>query len=120
MGLRPPGAVRAATDEYLRDKDAVAQFLEECCEMDAANKLVRDGDEATADLYGAFQSWAAEVGVPVGKLRWFGRQLQSKGCEPYKGTAGQRRYRGVMLTEKGRARTAAWSSRPVDQVRMDV
>lgn len=115
MGLCPPEAVRAATDDYLRDQDVVQQFLEECCELGPFR------NEATADLYEALQAWAAEAGLGIGKQRWFGRQLQGKGCHPDKGTGGVRTYVGLSLNPAARDRLAGWRRRrPSDQGNLSV
>jgi putative DNA primase/helicase len=114
-GLRPPTAVRDATDAYLRDQDIVRQFIEDCCVVDE-NKCpvaIRDGrptKEAKADLDAAFLSWAAELGIKIESLRWFGRELQKRGCEP--GRDGRARYyKGIALTDDALADAVEWRKR---------
>ncbi len=51
-GLRPPATVECATEQYRRESDPLAEFLDECCLPDS---------EATAQaslLYAGYREWA--------------------------------------------------------------
>ena len=50
-GLRPPEAVRAATDEYLEAEDALGRWIAECC-MTSTNNTA-----SATDLYEAWRTW---------------------------------------------------------------
>ena len=54
MGLNPPLTVIAATAEYKRDEDLLADFLDQCCEIDP------QAETRASVLHGAFKEWYAE------------------------------------------------------------
>jgi len=54
MGLAPPKSVRDATEEYRRDEDLLADFLDECCHI--ADKT----EVGASAIYDAFKEWMAE------------------------------------------------------------
>ena len=51
-GLNPPDAVRAATDDYQRSEDALADFIEQCCSI-APSAFV-----ASSELYERYRQWS--------------------------------------------------------------
>jgi putative DNA primase/helicase len=55
-GLQPPGAVRAATDEYKTESDQLGQFIEEAMVVEAA------GECSLSKLLTAYQAWCEENG----------------------------------------------------------
>ena len=57
-GLRPPAAVTLATQEYRQDSDPLGEFLAACCEIDPRHS------EMLASLWGRYQQWAADQGLP--------------------------------------------------------
>ncbi|MBZ0089300.1 MAG: DUF6362 family protein, partial [Thermoanaerobaculia bacterium] len=63
VGLKPPAAVAAATNEYFEAEDALGRWLDECCERGAAH------GEATAALYDAWKSWADGNGEYAGSKK---------------------------------------------------
>lgn len=82
-GMDAPDAVRAATDRYQHDSDAVAQFIDSCCVVNPAVSA------STSQLHAAFQEWAREEGVDgeMGR-KTFGQALDNRGFK-----AGSRRLR---------------------------
>lgn len=54
IGLCPPKAVLKATDEYRREEDVLADFIESECEIS------KNASESAADLYDAFKKWCEE------------------------------------------------------------
>lgn len=73
-GLNPPDDVRAATDEYRREMDALGQFLEDCCESDPQFVV------SAGKLYERYAQWASDAGE---KRAWtktmLGRKLHERG-----------------------------------------
>lgn len=62
-GLKPPAMVRAATDEYFSDEDAIGRWLAECTERDDASNAT------TASLYESWREWANANGEYPGSLK---------------------------------------------------
>jgi len=56
-GLRPPQAVKTATDEYLQDEDALKRWFTEECVVDPQSEGL-----FTTELYAAWKTWAATAG----------------------------------------------------------
>jgi putative DNA primase/helicase len=91
-GLCPPAAVRAATEEYLAEEDAVSTWFGECCERDGS------GRENTADLYRSWKGWAEGAGEFIGSMKRLNQALQARGFEPKRepGT-GRSGFKGIQL-----------------------
>ena len=70
-GLRPPQAVLDATDRYLDQQDAVAEWMRDCC------RLI--GDESLTTLHGSYREWCRANGVPDVGRNTFGDQLEARG-----------------------------------------
>jgi putative DNA primase/helicase len=90
-GLRPPAAVREATESYLGDEDAIARWVEDCCVTG------RQHWGASAQLWPSWQRWATAANEPVGSRKRFGLALESHGYPPER-TDAVRGYRGIDLT----------------------
>lgn len=72
-GLKPPASVLAATEEYLEQQDALAAWMEECCEVSPSASARR------GDLYRSYKSWserASEYALP--QKRWIAA-MESRG-----------------------------------------
>lgn len=82
-GLRPPEAVRAATETYLAAQDAVSAWAEECCEPDP------DGFETQKDLFGSWSKWAAANGEFVGTRPRFNDALAMRGFQEHRRKYGR-------------------------------
>ncbi len=85
-----PDAVRLATDQYREESDAVAEFLEERCD------LVPEARVPKSALYGAYREFRG--GVCESK-RAFGIRLLERGY--HDGSSGRaRHWRGIALQSK--------------------
>jgi len=93
-GLMPPRVITDATEQYRRDEDLLADFIDECC-------LIEPGAKAkSSDLYGIFEKWyLANVGKKVPSGTWFGKNLSHK-FEKNK-QSGCVFYHGIGLIDNG-------------------
>ncbi len=65
-GLKPPAAVQAATAEYQREEDTLADFVEACC-IEAPHATVR-----AAAWFKTYQRWAEETNQrPLGSKTFY-------------------------------------------------
>ena len=88
-GLNPPLLVTEATEQYRRNEDLLADFIDECCLREPGAK------EKAAVLYSRFVEWYHDnVGQKEPTGTWFGKQLvqkytkwKSEGCVMYQGVA---------------------------------
>jgi len=86
-GLLPPRSVTEATEQYRRNEDLLADFIDECCLREPGIK------EKSAVLYARFIEWYhANVGKKEPSGTWFGKTLsqkyektKSEGCVVYHG-----------------------------------
>jgi len=91
-GLDEPAGVLVATDDYHRNSDAVARFVEECCHTSAAVKSV------TGQLFDAWERWRAAEGAEPISLKAFGMALTNKGYPADKKSVNGRKWRhGIAL-----------------------
>jgi len=72
-GLDPPEAVLAATAAYLDSEDAIAAWIDECCERDAS------AWESSANLFDSWKAWAQKNGEDVGSKKGLVQRLESHG-----------------------------------------
>ena len=72
-GLKPPDEVAAATNEYRQESDSIAQFIEECCNLDSQQTVSKNG------LYEAYQKWAEQSGEHPLTKKGLGIRLLEKG-----------------------------------------
>lgn len=88
-GLKPPREITDATDQYRRNEDILADFIDECC-------LREPGAKAKSSvLYARFIGWYHDnIGQKEPTGTWFGKQLSHKydknkenGCVFYYGLA---------------------------------
>lgn len=95
-GLKIPAVVQQATNEYRASQDSFADFISDCCILEA------DAWVSSADLREQYASWSSERGN--GWLngdsftdKAFANKLQRFGCSSGKGTGGARGWRGIRL-----------------------
>jgi putative DNA primase/helicase len=90
-GLADPPAVRAATDNYQRDSDAIRRFLGECCFENAHMHVT------TGALYERWSRWATDDGAEVVSRKAFGQSLDRLGFPAGPGgrAGGQRQGIGL-------------------------
>jgi len=93
-GLDAPDAVKARTDEYKADSDAVGRFIADECVTTALMKAT------TSQLFEAWQQWRGREGVPEVSMRAFGSALDRHGY-PVVASNGQRWRPGIGLRVKG-------------------
>jgi putative DNA primase/helicase len=98
IGLKPPAAVSAATEEYFEAEDALGRWLDEACERG------RNLSETSATLFAAWKVWAEANGEFVGSIKRFSENLASRGFEPYRDRHA-RGFRGLVLRQGGSGRT---------------
>jgi putative DNA primase/helicase len=74
-GLDPPSAVTDATKAYLESEDAVATWIEDCCDRDANAFTTR------SYLFRSWSDWATANGEYVGSNKRFVAALETRGFE---------------------------------------
>lgn len=90
IGLDPPQEVRTATEEYRGEMDVLAQFLDDCCEIEAAAVT------PASALYERYTDWCKASGERQWSQQLFGRRLGERGFE--RDRFGQTRvWQGVRL-----------------------
>ncbi|GGK59901.1 hypothetical protein Ppa06_26380 [Planomonospora parontospora subsp. parontospora] len=92
QGLNPPQAVRARTEAYQADSDALARFLEE---RTIANP---HGQVKARELFTAWTKWCYEGGEDPGTEKAFAESMGKRGYEKGKRTAAGHLYRGLLLS----------------------
>jgi putative DNA primase/helicase len=92
-GPAEPDAVRAATNEYQADSDAVRRFIADECTT--GNPLL---SATTSALYRRWERWSAKEGCLPMSMIAFGRVLDAKGY-PADQKAHGRPRRNICLTE---------------------
>jgi putative DNA primase/helicase len=73
-GLNPPKIVTEATEAYLAAEDAIAAWIEECCERDI------NAFHSQAELFVSWKAWAERSGEYVGSQRGLMQKLEARGC----------------------------------------
>jgi putative DNA primase/helicase len=91
-GLATPSAVRAATEEYRKESDALGAFLDDRCRRESHLNV------SATDLFQGYRKWAEEHSEFPLSQRVFGQRLTERGFERYRGGAnGETKYRGLEL-----------------------
>jgi putative DNA primase/helicase len=89
-GLDPPKVVTDATAAYLENEDAIAAWIEDCCEREPQAFAARD------TLFRSWTEWAGLNGEHAGSNKRFIAILEARGFHPHK-QVGQRRFMGLKL-----------------------
>ena len=97
-GLRPPQAVRDATDDYLAAEDAMGAWIDDKCDRDP-NAWV-----SSSDLFASWTAWATAAGEPVGSQKRFSQTLETRGLTRRKTEVAQG-FLGLRLREKPDSRS---------------
>jgi putative DNA primase/helicase len=91
-GLNPPKIITEASEEYRRNEDLLADFIDECCIREPGAK------EKATKLYARFVTWYNEN---IGKKEWsgtkFGKQLSQR--FPKHKSNGISMYHGIALSD---------------------
>jgi putative DNA primase/helicase len=89
-GLAPPKEITEATEQYRRNEDLLADFIDECCIKEPGAK------EKASLLYARFVDWYHDnIGKSEPSGTWFGKQLGQK-YDKWK-SEGVVMYRGIAL-----------------------
>jgi len=88
-GLNQPAAVRNATSAYLEAQDALAAWIEECCEHKPGAFATRTA------LFDSWSKWATTAGEHIGTRSRFIDALEARGFEHAR-TAG-RGFKGLRI-----------------------
>ena len=72
IGLEPPEAIKAATDEYRKENDSLEQFISECCDV---GKLMACKN---SELYRAYQSFCDMSGLKALTPHKFSPELNAR------------------------------------------
>ena len=92
QGLNPPETVRAASEEYFEEEDAIGRWLEECCTREES------ASSASSALYECWRTWTAVNGEYTGSLKRFTAALAGHGFPRWEDRATRRRgFRGLTL-----------------------
>jgi putative DNA primase/helicase len=73
IGLAPPTAVTAASEEYLAGEDVLQAWMTECCDIAGSHATYTD------TLYGSFKAWCELGGEFVPARRRFAETLADRG-----------------------------------------
>lgn len=93
-GLNPPASVRAATEEYFSEEDAVGRWLSETCEQ-------TDHTELSQDLFLSWKQWANASGEYVGTLKRLSSALSARKVERWRDPAtGRMGFRGLRIKDR--------------------
>ena len=82
-GLRPPRAVREATEAYMAAEDAIAAWIDDKCERDAKEW------SALTLLFRSWSGWAQAAGEIAGAMKTFADALVTRGFVRHKRNCGQ-------------------------------
>jgi putative DNA primase/helicase len=97
-GLRPPQAVLDATDRYLEQQDAVAEWMRDCCRP--------IGDESLTTLHRSYREWCRANGVAEVGRNTFGDQLEARGIGRVESRSKVWRFFGISVAPRTEARHA--------------
>ena len=89
VGLAPPKAVTAATEEYFEAEDAFGQWLTECGVVGA------NQEAPSAHLFASWSAWAERAGEHVGSQKRFSQSLLARGFTKKTGGDGKARFMGI-------------------------
>lgn len=95
-GLRPPQSVLDATERYLDQQDAVAEWMRDCCRA--------IGEESLKMLHGSYREWCKANGVPDVGRNTFGEQLEARGIRRVEVRAKVLRFVGISVAPRAEAR----------------
>jgi putative DNA primase/helicase len=92
-GLRPPQAVRDATDAYLAAEDGITAWIDDKCER-------RVGAwESSSALFASWSAWANAAGENPGSNKRFAQALETRGFAPTRKMHG-RGFEGLRFIQE--------------------
>jgi putative DNA primase/helicase len=89
IGLAPPDAVKAATNEYFAEQDTFSLWLDEACTLNMGDA---DMTERSSDLYESWAKYAVKGGVAKTTATSFSLKMTARGF--VKCTIGHDKHRG--------------------------
>ena len=89
--LQAPDVVTAATADYLVAEDAIAAWVDECCD------IVATATAYSAALYASWKNWATRTGEVPGSQKRFSQTLESRGYEKLPRTSSGMQFRGLLI-----------------------
>lgn len=109
-GEQPTTSVLQATEQYRRDMDALANWIEDRCEL-------RPNVRATGkDLYADYVTYCQNAGEEPLKQRTFGTRLTERGCGDAKSN-GVRYRTGIRLRDPNQPTQSTFEDAPSDPER---
>jgi phage/plasmid-associated DNA primase len=75
-GLKPPAAIKAATENYLASEDSIASWVEECCE--------RRGQVTLKAAHASYRDWCESNSQQALGRNTFADQLEARGFKRFK------------------------------------
>ncbi len=98
-GLMEPDSVKAATDEYERDQDTIARFVEECCRIGGGDNVT----QKVGRVRDAYERWcAAEGEEPVSAKKLTQELNRRHGVISRPGGKGIRVYSNIHVEVDGK------------------
>ena len=88
-GLKPPKAVKVATNEYAKESDKIGNFIAERLEES-------DKNSAASEIYKEYQSWCKDNGYGVENKGNFFAELKTKGIYAATGTVFGKTVRNIV------------------------
>ena len=99
-GLARPQSVLDATAEYFAEQDVLAQWVEECCELD------KQFGTTSGELFGSWRTFALSRAEEPRNAKWFATMLERQGfrrgkdCQQFRG----RGFLGLRVTPETAAK----------------
>jgi putative DNA primase/helicase len=91
--LRAPEIVTAATAKYLEAEDALAAWIEDCCDRDP------NAWTASRALFASWTAWATKAGEFIGSQKRFSQTLEARGFVEHRQMHG-RGFLGLRVTSE--------------------
>ena len=92
IGLAPPQSVVDATDEYFKNEDSVANWIEERCEVGKGLK------DPSSRLFASWKDYAEKAGLFVGNTKRFKAEMNRLGYRDKKLSFGKV-YEGLCVRQ---------------------
>jgi putative DNA primase/helicase len=90
IGLKPPDAVKKATEAYRQDEDLITRFITEECDCAPHYRI------KSRELYNAYKGWTQDNGFETLNLTRFGKEMKTRFDSV---TSGYVFYIGIKLLE---------------------
>jgi len=90
FGLHTPGCVRMATEEYKKNEDTLAEFIEDWCKVDKSDTAMKI---TGSTIYSMYTSWCSHNNLQPMNGKTFGQRMK-KMFDSDRGNAGVF-YKGI-------------------------